>query len=176
MTDASGSSVDLRVNGTRHQLDVHPQETLLELLRRKLALFGVRETCGIGVCGSCTVLDGDRAVSSCLRPAFSCDGMEVTTVEGLSTDAHHRVQEAFVAAQAFQCSFCTPGFVLSVVALLREPPERRDVDAALSGHLCRCGSYRQIREAVDRLLADADDDTGRNPDSGAPRAGSVPRR
>ncbi|HEY6496101.1 MAG TPA: (2Fe-2S)-binding protein [Trebonia sp.] len=147
-----GGRVELHVNGTRHQVLVGPHETLLDVLRGRLQLYGCREACGIGVCGACTVLLDGRAVSSCLRPAFTCHGSEVTTVEGLAGSDLHPVQQMFVEEQAFQCSFCTPGFMMSLVAMLGEPPERRDPEAALSGHLCRCGSYRQIRAAVSGLL------------------------
>ncbi|HEX6445367.1 MAG TPA: (2Fe-2S)-binding protein [Streptosporangiales bacterium] len=148
MSDAA-YPLTLRVDGTEHELAVGADDTLLDVLRDRLRLHGCRETCGIGVCGSCTVRMDGRAVSSCLTMAFTCAGAEVETGE---SPAAERVRRAFLDNQAFQCSYCTPGFVMSVAAMLDEPPERRDVEAALSGHLCRCGSYRQIRAAVRELL------------------------
>ncbi|HVT67075.1 MAG TPA: (2Fe-2S)-binding protein [Trebonia sp.] len=148
----AAGQVTLHVNGTSHDVRVGAHDTLLDVLRRRLHLYGCREACGIGVCGACTVLVNGRAVSSCLLPAFSCHEAAIATVEGLAGAELHPVQRAFIEEQGFQCSFCTPGFVMSLVAMLAEPPERRDVEAALSGHLCRCGSYRQIRAAVSRIL------------------------
>lgn len=139
----------LRVDGTGYELAVGADDTLLDVLRDRLRLHSCRETCGIGVCGSCTVRVDGRALSACLTMAFTCDGAEVETAEGPGVE---RVRQAFLDNQAFQCSYCTPGFVMSVAAMLDEPPERRDMEAALSGHLCRCGSYRQIRAAVRELF------------------------
>lgn len=141
--------VALRVDGTRREVAVGADDTLLDVLRDRLRLHSCRETCGIGVCGSCTVRVDGRAVSACLTMAFTCDGADVETAEG---PAVGHVRQAFLDNQAFQCSYCTPGFVMSVAAMLDEPPERRDAEAALSGHLCRCGSYRQIRAAVRELF------------------------
>ncbi len=144
----------LRVNGKAHRVSVTADDTLLDVLRRDLHYASCRETCGLGVCGSCTVMVDGRAVSACLAPAFTQEGCEVRTAEGLegATDLHP-VQRAFIEEQAFQCSFCTPGFLMSTVAMIEDdsPP---DIEDALSGHLCRCGSYRQIRAAVDRVVAD----------------------
>lgn len=154
------AELELTVNGVRQVLVADSADTLLDVLRRELSLFSCRETCGLGLCGSCTVLLEGRAVSSCLVLALTRPGARITTSEGLTEGGQlHPVQRAFVDSQAFQCSFCTPGFVLSVVALLGEQASGRSVDAALSGHLCRCGSYRRVRLAVDSLLAaDANDE------------------
>lgn len=146
-------TVTLRVNGTPQQARVTARDTLLDVLRRELHLFSCRETCGIGLCGSCTVLVDQRAVSACLAPAFTQDGAEVTTAEGLEGEDLHPVQRAFVEEQAFQCSFCTPGFLMSAVGALAGCRSELDVEAALSGHLCRCGSYEQIVRAVRRAAA-----------------------
>lgn len=145
----SGYPVTLRVDGTEHDVAVGAGDTLVDVLRDRLRLYSCRETCGIGVCGSCTVRVDGRAISACLTMAFTCVGAEIETAE---SSAVARVRQAFLDHQAFQCSYCTPGFVMSVAAMLDEPRERRDVEAALSGHLCRCGSYRQIRAAVRELL------------------------
>ncbi len=153
MSDGSPTFVlTLRVNGTPHRVPVTADDTLLDVLRRDLRYFSCRETCGLGLCGSCTVVVDGRAVSACLAPAFAQEGCEVRTAEGLEgLDALHPAQQAFVEEQAFQCSFCTPGFLMSTVAML-EDDAPLDVDDALTGHLCRCGSYRQILAAVGRLV------------------------
>src|ERR1700722_7538255 len=152
-----GSGVELRVNGTWQEVRATSDDTLLDVLRRELGLFSCRETCGIGLCGACTEPRDGKAINSSMvlaRPA--ADG-RITTAEGLVQAGQlHPVQQAFVDAQAFQCSFCTPGFVISLVAMLAETPEQRSVAAALSGHLCRCGSYGQISEAARQLMADHD--------------------
>ncbi|MBO0826380.1 MAG: 2Fe-2S iron-sulfur cluster binding domain-containing protein [Streptosporangiales bacterium] len=145
----SAFPLTLRVDGVGHELLVGADDTLLDVLHDRLRLHSCRETCGIGVCGSCTVRVDGRAVSACLTMAFTCADADVETAEGTAVE---RVRQAFLDHQAFQCSYCTPGFVMSVAAMLDEPTERRDVDAALSGHLCRCASYRQIRAAVEELL------------------------
>jgi aerobic carbon-monoxide dehydrogenase small subunit len=145
------ATVQLTVNGRAEVLRVDPTETLLEALRRELLLTSVREACGIGVCGSCTILVEGRAVSACLMLAGLSDGLSVETVDGLADgDSLHPIQEAFVDHTAFQCSFCTPGFLLATKALLDENPRpsRDEIRHYLAGNLCRCGSYRNIEEAV----------------------------
>ena len=149
------SELRLRVNGTLQEVRASPDDTLLDVLRRELGLFSCRETCGIGLCGACTVSCDGKAISSCLALALAAADRDITTAEGLVRAGQlHPVQQAFVDAQAFQCSFCTPGFVMSIVAMLAEPAEQRNVEAAISGHLCRCGSYSQIAEAVRQLMHD----------------------
>jgi carbon-monoxide dehydrogenase small subunit len=123
----------------------------LDVLRDRFALGGPRESCGQGLCGCCTVLVDNAAVSSCLYLAVFADGAEVVTVEGLADgDTLHPVQEAFIEAGAFQCGFCTPGFVLMTTQLLAAHPDPSDdqIRHYLSGNLCRCGTYPQIVEAV----------------------------
>lgn len=148
-----GQIVHLAVNGEYHKLSVLCDETLLETLRDRLGLTSVRETCGIGICGACTVLVDGRPVSSCLLLTSLADDAQVTTLEGLvgPNGALHPVQEAFLAQQAFQCSYCTSGMILSVVALLTENPTPTPEEAAayLAGNLCRCGSYLRILAAVE---------------------------
>ena len=143
--------LNFRVNGETHRLVVAPNRTLLEVLRDELGLVGAREGCSIGMCGACTVLVDGKAISSCLLLAVQADGSEVTTVEGLSRDGQlHPVQQAYVDHAAFQCAYCTPGFILSTVALLQEypNPDEETIRRYLSGNLCRCGSYENILRAV----------------------------
>jgi aerobic-type carbon monoxide dehydrogenase small subunit (CoxS/CutS family) len=145
--------VELLLNGRRARLEAGAAETLLEVLRREAGLRSVRATCGIGVCGACTVLLDGEAFSSCLLLAPQAAGREVTTVEGLPPD--DPAPRAFAETRAFQCGYCTPGMVLTVSSLLRERPNpsAEQVDEALGGNLCRCGCYPRIAEAVRRAAA-----------------------
>jgi carbon-monoxide dehydrogenase small subunit len=150
------SEVSLRVNGQTHRISVEARTSLADALREDCRLTGTHLGCEHGVCGACTVLlDGD-AVRSCLVFAVQADGAEITTVEGLATDGQlSPVQEAFMAAHGLQCGFCTPGFVVSVTALLaRNPsPDDQAIREGLSGNLCRCTGYQGILEAVRRAAA-----------------------
>lgn len=145
--------VSLRVNGRDEQLRVRPHHTLLEALRNELGLTGPREGCGIGMCGACTVLVDGRPVSGCLLPAALAEGHELTTIEGLEGPKGelHPIQQAFVDHTGFQCSYCTPGFILTSKALLDENPDatREEARAYLAGNLCRCGSYVKILDSVE---------------------------
>lgn len=145
--------VELVVNGEEVAVATRPDETLLDLLRRELGLLTVRDTCGIGVCGTCTVLVDEEPQSACLLLAPLLEGRRVTTVEGLGGD--HPVQRAFAEAHAFQCGYCTPGMVLATKRLLEEnpSPSEEEIRLALSGNLCRCGSYLKIIDAVRRAAA-----------------------
>lgn len=144
--------LELTLNGTLTEVEAEAAEMLLDVLRRH-GLRSVRETCGIGVCGSCTVLVDGAAMSACLLLAPLADGCEVTTAEGLDGDP---VVDALSEAHAFQCGWCTPGFAVAIRDLLdRNPrPTREESVAALAGNLCRCGSYLKILDAVERA-ADA---------------------
>jgi carbon-monoxide dehydrogenase small subunit len=136
------------LNGEPASAQVAPHETLVEVLRTEFGLHGARESCGQGMCGCCTVLVNERAVSGCLYLASLCENADVQTIEnGAGLDA---VQQAFVDAGALQCGFCTPGFVLMTRQLLDEIPEPGDDDIRhyLSGNLCRCAAYPEIVEAV----------------------------
>ena len=147
--------IELTVNGEVHELAVEPQFTLLEVLREQLGLTGTKEGCGTGECGSCTVrLDGE-VVCSCLVPAAQADGGVVETVAGLANGTLHPVQEAFLAAGAVQCGYCTPGMVVAAVDLLERDPHPSDaaIREALAGNLCRCTGYAKIFDAV-RLAAE----------------------
>ena len=138
----------LRVNGAEHEVDARTDESVLDVLRRELGLLSVRETCGIGVCGTCTVLVDGAPMSGCLLLAPLAEGRELTTVEGFGGD--HPVQRAFAEARGFQCGYCTPGMILTAARLLEEQPRpsAQDVRLAMSGNLCRCGSYVKIVDAV----------------------------
>lgn len=143
--------LSLTVNGTEHHLRVDPGETLLEVLRERMALHGARESCGQGVCGTCTVLVDGRAVATCVRLAVLSDGATVETVEGLEDGALHPLQEAFIEHFAFQCGFCTPGMIMTAKELLdRNPrPTREEIREQLAGNICRCGAYGEIVDAVE---------------------------
>jgi xanthine dehydrogenase YagT iron-sulfur-binding subunit len=143
----------LTINGTRHAIDLDdPRVTLLDLLRERLALTGTKKGCDRGQCGACTVLVHGRRINSCLALAVSLDGAQVETIEGLAEGERlHPVQEAFIAHDGFQCGFCTPGQIMSAVALLREgdageEPER--IREGMSGNICRCGAYAGITAAI----------------------------
>lgn len=148
--------VSTTVNGTVHRLDVHPDDSTLEVVRKELQLTGCKLGCGHGACGACTMqLDG-TPVATCLLPATALEGRSVTTVEGLGATELHPVQKAFMAEDALQCGYCTPGFVVEAAAFHdawrkqhgKREPSRDEVAAALCGHLCRCGAYDNIYAAV----------------------------
>jgi carbon-monoxide dehydrogenase small subunit len=144
-------SITVTVNGEPYQALVQANRSLLDFLREDLALTGTKSGCNQGDCGACTVLLDGRAVLSCLTLAVEADGYTVTTIEGLATAAGlHPVQQAFLNHAAVQCGFCTPGMVLSSVALLAENPHPTapEVRHAIAGNLCRCTGYGQIVEAV----------------------------
>jgi carbon-monoxide dehydrogenase small subunit len=149
-------TIRFTLNGRSVSTAIQPQHNLVELLH-ELGLFGARESCGQGLCGCCTVLVDDVAVSGCLYLAIRVDGKNVTTIEHLDEGgALSPVQQAFIEAGAFQCGFCTPGFVLMTHQLLKENPDPSDEEIRhyLSGNLCRCAAYPEILEAV-RLAARA---------------------
>ncbi|MBI5351523.1 MAG: (2Fe-2S)-binding protein [Chloroflexi bacterium] len=140
----------LNVNGSRHEVKAEAR-MLLDILREDLNLVGTKEGCGVGMCGACTVLVDGKPFSSCHLLAEQVTGKEITTIEGLSRDGNlHPVQQAFLDKGAFQCAYCTPGFVLTTIALLNENPSPSDneIREYLSGNLCRCGSYQNILQAV----------------------------
>jgi aerobic carbon-monoxide dehydrogenase small subunit len=148
---ASEHTIHFMLNGRKAMARVAADETLVEMLRDRFDLFGARESCGQGLCGCCTVLVDGRPVSGCLTLAAFIDGAEIVTIEHLASgEKLDPIQEAFIAAGAFQCGFCTPGFVLMTKALLDEHPEpsEEDIRRYLSGNLCRCGAYPEIIEAV----------------------------
>jgi xanthine dehydrogenase YagT iron-sulfur-binding subunit len=141
--------VRLTINEQPHELDVAPHRSLADVLRTDLALTGTKVACGEGTCGTCTVLLDGRAVLSCLTLAAACDGGELRTVEG-SGGLLERLRAAFTAHDGFQCGFCTPGQLMSAVALLERTPQptRAEIRVAMAGNLCRCGAYEGIEQAV----------------------------
>jgi carbon-monoxide dehydrogenase small subunit len=144
-------SIDIHVNGECYQEEVEPQTTLLEFLRGTLHLTGTKEGCGLGDCGTCIVLLDDKPVNSCLVLAVDAKGRQVTTIEGLAEDSKlHPVQQSFIDNGAVQCGFCTPAMILTAKALLDKKPDptENEIKQALSGILCRCGSYQKILNAV----------------------------
>jgi len=149
-------AISVTINGQVRAVVITPNETLLDLLRDRLDLRGTVEGCGVGVCGSCTVLLEDRPISSCLLLATNAEGRAITTIEGLSVGGVlSPVQQAFLEHQAFQCGFCTPGMIMAVEALLRssDDPSEADIRDYLSGNLCRCGTYSAVLAAVRGALA-----------------------
>jgi aerobic carbon-monoxide dehydrogenase small subunit len=144
-------ALTLEVNGETHVVDVPPTRRLLTVLRDELALTGAKLGCGEGACGACAVLLDGLAVASCLVPAGAAEGRSVTTVEGLTRNGA-ALQEAFVAEDALQCGFCTPGQIVSASALLaaNAQPTREEIRTALAGNLCRCGAYPKIERAIRR--------------------------
>lgn len=143
---------ELEVNGERREVTAPPSATLLGVLREQLGLTGTKLNCEQGECGACTVLIDDRPVNSCLVLARTASGSRVTTIEGIAPEGVARVQEAFMAADASQCGYCTPGMVVSAAALLarRPDPSRAEIEEAISGNYCRCTGYEAIVNAIER--------------------------
>jgi len=147
-------AIALNVNHETYDLVTPPNRTLLEVLRDDLHFTGAKESCGEGVCGSCTVLVDGTPVRSCLTLAVAVQGKEITTIEGIHLgEKLHPVQEAFVRHHAIQCGFCSPGMILTAYALLQENPRptEAEIRRAISGNICRCTGYAKIVEAVKSL-------------------------
>ena len=159
--DAPGAVIELlplsiAINGTKHEREVAPWTTLLDLLREDLHLTGSKKGCDHGQCGSCTVLIDGQRMNACLLLAVMQDGAEITTIEGLAgpDGALHPLQDAFIEHDAFQCGYCTPGQICSGVALLAEGRARTEAEIreAMSGNLCRCGAYPNIVRALQHVM------------------------
>jgi xanthine dehydrogenase YagT iron-sulfur-binding subunit len=147
----SQEPVALSVNGSTYVVELEPRVSLLDALREHLDLTGTKKGCDQGTCGACTVWIDERQVLACLTLAMTAEGHEVTTIEGLApAGEQHPMQRAFIEHDAFQCGYCTPGQIMSAVALLREGNAGTDEDIAeyMSGNLCRCAAYPNIRDAI----------------------------
>ncbi len=149
-------TIRLQVNNTVHKLSVTPDQTLLEVLRDKLDLTGVKKGCDVGACGACTVIMNGDPILSCMTLAVRCHNGKITTIEGLSASGElHPLQQSAIDHNAVQCGFCTPGWLLSAKVLLDDipSPTRHEVRTAIAGNLCRCTGYKKIEDAI---LAAAD--------------------
>ena len=143
-----------KVNGQAYDVDIDPRETVLDLLRERLELTGTKKGCDHGQCGACTVIIDGKRVNSCLSLAAQNQKKDILTIEGLAKGGElHPVQEAFIKHDAFQCGFCTPGQIMSAVALMKEPcgGSEMDVRECMSGNICRCGAYRNILSAIQEV-------------------------
>ena len=145
----------LLVNGKQHDVSVPDGMPLLWVLRDVLGMTGTKYGCGMALCGACTVLVDGQPVRSCVRPASAVAGKAIQTIEGLSPNGDHPVQRAWAEVDVVQCGFCQSGQILAACALLKAKPKPTDadIDAALSGNICRCGTYQRVREAVHRAAA-----------------------
>ena len=150
--------ISLSVNGKRHDVDVSPGTPLLWVLRDAISLTGTKFGCGLGQCGACTVHLDARAVRSCQTPVSAAVGKKITTIEGLSSDSSHPLQKAWIAEQVPQCGYCQSGQIMSAAALLARTPNPTDdeIDAAMVGNICRCGTYQRIRRAIHRAAKRAE--------------------
>jgi isoquinoline 1-oxidoreductase alpha subunit len=143
-------SFDLQVNGQSYTVEAEAEMPLLWALRDLIGLTGTKFSCGMGLCGSCTVLIDGEPTRSCVTPLSSLAGKAITTIEGLSPDGSHPLQKAWVDEHVSQCGYCQPGQIMNAAALLEKNPNPSDadIDAAMSGNLCRCGTYQRIRKAI----------------------------
>ena len=147
--------ISLTVNGETHEVDADPTMPLLWFLRDTLGLTGTKYGCGIAACGACTVHMNGAPVASCVTPLSAADNKSITTIEGLSKDSSHPLQRAWIALDVPQCGYCQSGQIMTAVALLAKNPKPTDddIDQAMSGVLCRCGTYARIRRAIKQAAA-----------------------
>lgn len=147
--------VKLQINGKEHEIEADPAMPLLWALRDLLGLTGTKYSCGISACGACTVLVDGKPVRSCVTPVSAVSGNAIMTIEGLSNDRSHPVQQAWLEEQVPQCGYCQSGQIMAAVALLSQKPNptEADIDTAMAGVLCRCGTYPRIRKAIKRAAA-----------------------
>lgn len=148
-------ATSFRVNGKAHTVDVDPNMPLLWVIRDTLNMTGTKFGCGMALCGACTVHINGAAIRSCITPISSVSGKDVTTIEGLSATSDHPIQRAWREVDVPQCGYCQSGQIMSASAMLAKNPHPTDeeIDAAMAGNICRCGTYQQIREAVHRAIA-----------------------
>src|ERR1019366_8783080 len=142
---------NLKINGKSHSIDVESDTPLLWVLRDEVGLTGTKFGCGVGVCGACSVLLEGQVTRSCVLPISAVDGKSITTIEGLSKDNTHVVQQAWIAESVPQCGYCQSGMILAAVALLKDKPHPTDaeIDGAMT-NMCRCGTYNRVRKAIHR--------------------------
>ena len=148
-------AISFVLNGAPQTVDVSPQMPLLWVLRDTLSMTGTKFGCGMALCGACTVHIEGQAARSCITPVSSVTGKKITTIEGLSSDGTHPVQQAWMEINVPQCGYCQPGQIMSAVALLakKASPSDAEIDEAMSGNICRCGTYQRIRQAIHRAAA-----------------------
>jgi len=151
--------LNLTVNGKPHPVDVEPETPLLWVLRDTLNMTGTKYGCGVAQCGACTVHVDGEAVRSCSTSVDSVAGKRITTIEGLSDNRSHPLQLAWIAEQVPQCGYCQSGMLMTAAELLAKTPKPSDadIDAAIGGHICRCGTYQRIRRAIHRAAGDSGD-------------------
>jgi len=155
VSSPAAAALTLTVNGASRSVEIEPRVSLLDALREHLGLTGSKKGCDQGTCGACTVWVDGRRVLACLTLAAACEGHEVTTIEGLTTDGElHPMQRAFIEHDAFQCGYCTPGQICSAVGLIRERRARTadEIRELMSGNLCRCGAYPNIVAAIQQAM------------------------
>jgi isoquinoline 1-oxidoreductase alpha subunit len=142
--------ISFNVNGKKREVDVDPDTPLLWVIRETLGLTGTKAGCGMALCGACTVIVDGEAVRSCVTPVSAVERKEVLTIDGLSADLSHPVQKAWIAEDVPQCGYCQPGQIMQAAALLKKNPKPSDaeIDNAMSGNICRCGTYLRIRRAI----------------------------
>ena len=150
------AQITLLVNGNTQSLEADPNTPLLWVLRELMGLTGTKYSCGEGQCGNCVVLVNDQAVRSCLTPISTLAGKTIITIEGLSPDGSHPLQRAWEAEQVAQCGYCQPGQIMAAAALLKRTPAPSDeqINQAMAGVLCRCGTYQRIKKAIQRVVAE----------------------
>jgi isoquinoline 1-oxidoreductase alpha subunit len=148
-------AITFTLNGKSQTVDVSPDMPLLWVLRDTLNMTGTKFGCGMALCGACTVHINGEAARSCITPVSGVSGKKITTIEGLSADGNHPVQQAWMAEDVPQCGYCQSGQIMSAVALLskKASPTDADIDDAMSGNICRCGTYQRIRKAIHRAAA-----------------------
>ncbi|MDQ5988195.1 MAG: Isoquinoline 1-oxidoreductase subunit alpha [Syntrophus sp. SKADARSKE-3] len=146
------TAIKFKVNGKEHSVDVLPDTPLLWVLRENLGLTGTKYGCGMALCGSCTVIINGQATRSCVTPVSTVMGKDIITIEGLLPEGAHPVQKAWIAEDVPQCGYCQSGQIMSAVALLakNKNPSDADIDGAMTGNICRCGTYQRIRKAIHR--------------------------
>ena len=155
--------ITLTVNGTQHDIDLEPDTPLLWALRDAVGLTGTKFGCGIAQCGACTVHINGKAMRSCSVPIGTLSGASIVTIEGLSPDGKHRVQQAWLAEDVPQCGYCQSGQIMAAAVLLREKPvpSDEDINDGMAGNICRCGTYQRIRKAIHRAAGSLGGGTSR---------------